>query len=309
MNLKPSLFVLVPIPITDAMLISTTVPENDYPEWAGGVTYVTGDRRISTATHRIYESLRDGNTDKDPTDIANLTGELPWWQDIGPTNQRAMFDGEVSTQTAVASPLTVVIRPGFFNALYLGGLDAEHLDVVVKDAPGGNVVFSHSGSLEGSAPGDYYEYYYAPFKPLRDFLLSEIDQYKNAEVTVTLTKASGPVKCGILALGDLRPLGRTLYGAKCKPRTFSYIDIDKFGKSQIKRRKRTRDLVLTAWVKLSEANAVEEAISELLDVPCVVIGIGLPEYAGLRAFGLISGELSYDHPRDVLLTVDVQGFI
>lgn len=153
MNLTPTLHVLVPVPITDERLISSTAAENDYPLWNSGATYAKGDIRISTVTHRIYESLQGANTNKDPTDINNRVGTSPWWLDRGPTNQRAMFDDEVSTQTILASPLSVVLKPGFFNAFWLGGLDAEELNVVVKDAPGGNVIWNYSGVLEGSAPG------------------------------------------------------------------------------------------------------------------------------------------------------------
>lgn len=301
--------VLQPVGITDAMLISSTVTENDYAVWSNATTYSIGQRCISTTTHRIYESMANSNLAKDPTDINNRAGTTVWWQDIGPTNKWAMFDTEVSTQTEVASPLTVVIRPGFFNSFWLGAIDAEQLVAVVKDAPGGNVIFSYSGALEGSEPADYYEYCFERFKPLMDFLASGIDQYNNAELSITLTKASGTVKLGILALGDLRPLGKTQYGAKAKPKTYSYIAVDEYGKTKIKRRKAAKDMTLSAYLKLEEANSVLDLITSLLDVPCVWVGTGLQEYSGLRAFGLGSGELTYLKTKEVLLTVDVQGMI
>lgn len=301
--MKPTCSVLVAIPLTDAMLISSTAPENDYAVWDGITTYAVGTRCISTVSHRIYESVRDGNTNHDPDDIANRTGNSPWWSDRGPTNQRAMFDDEVSTQTIVASPLTVVIQPGFFNAFWLGGLDAEEIDVVVKDAPGGNIIYSYSGALEGSAPGDFYEYFFDRFKPKTDFFAQDIDQYKNAEFTLTLSSSSAPVRCGFIGLGDLRPLGATQWGAKIKPRTFSYVKTDDFGNTTIKRRKRAKDMTITAWIARSEASIITDTISELLDVPCVWVG---PD---ARCFGLGSGEISYDYPIDCLLTVNVQGMI
>lgn len=303
MNLIPTLHVLVPVPITDAVLISSTALENDYPVWNTVDTYAKGDRRISTATHRIYESLKDANTNKDPTDINNRVGTSPWWIDSGPTNKHAMFDDEVSTQTIVTSPLTVVLKPGFFNAFWLGGLDAEEMDIVVKDAPGGNVIHTYSGALEGSAPADYYEYFFERFKPKTSFFAQDIDQYLNAEVTLTLNSSSTPVKCGFTAFGDLRPLGATQYGAKVKPRTFSSVKTDEFGRTGIKRRKRTKDMTMTAWIKRDEAKTVLDTITELLDVPCVWVG---PDDI---CFGLGSGEVSFDYPNDCLLTVNVQGMI
>lgn len=307
--MSASLSVLAPVTIVDAMLISSTAPEADYPEYVPTTTYGTGARCISVTTHRIYESLRANNMSNDPTIINNRAGAAPWWLDAGPTNKWAMFDGEVSTQTIVNSPLTVVVRPGVFNSLYLGKIDAEFLSIAVRDAPGGEVIYSYSGELENSAPGDYYEHLFDRFKPQTDFLASNIDPYSAPEITLTLSSTSGLVKCGVLSIGDLRPLGLTQYGAKAKPKTYSYIKLNDFGESVIKRRKSAKDMSFSAWLKLTEANSVLEAFTELLDVPCVWIGTDLPEYGGLRAFGLGSSEISYDHPKDCLLTLNVNGLI
>ncbi|MBP6708792.1 MAG: hypothetical protein KA223_06500 [Candidatus Accumulibacter sp.] len=307
--IEPSLYVLPPIALTDAMFVSSTVPETDYAAYAAGTTYAVGTRCISAVTHRIYESLRASNTGNDPTAIVNRAGTAPWWLEVGPTNRWAMFDSVVSTQTTVASPLTVVLRPGQFNAVYLGGLDADQLALTVRDAPGGAVIYDATLVLEGSAPADYYEHFFDRFKPQRDYLASGLDAYYTAEITLTLTKASGSVKCGILALGDLKPLGATMYGAKAKPKTYSYIDIDDFGSLTIKRRKATTDVSLSAMLKLDEANTTLETIQSVLDVPCAWIGNDLPEYGGLRVFGLGSGELTYDLPKDCKLSLTIQGLI
>lgn len=304
-----SLSVLAPVTISATLLTSSTVPETDYAGWLVGSTYAVGDKVISTVTHRVYESLRATNLGHDPTDILNRTGATPWWLDIGPTNRYAMFDGEASTQTVIASPLTVVIHPGPFNSVYLAGIDGDSLTLTVKDSPGGAVVFTTTVTLEASAPPDYYEYFFDRFQPQTDYLASDLPSYTNAELTVSITKVTGNVKCGVLALGDLRPLGLTQYGAKAKPKTYSYIKIDEFGNNVIKRRKSAKDMSASSYVKLEEANFVLDTITELLDVPCVWIGTDIQEYSGLRVYGLGSAELSYDQPQFATLNLNVQGLI
>ena len=307
--MSASLSVLVPIEIDDTKLVSSTVAETDHPVWLPDATYAIGDRRISLVTHRVYESLAAGNIGHDPTDIDNRVGTTLWWFDVGATNKWAMLDGEVSTQTVAASPLTVILRPGAINSAFLAGLDASALSIVVKDRPGGNVIYQYAGDLEASLPADYYEHFYDPFKMQTDFLATEIGAYNDCEVTFTLERFGGTVKCGVLAIGDLRPLGQTQYGAKAKPKSFSYIKVDEYGNNTIRRRKKAQDMTATAFVALSEANSVLDTISELLDVPCVWIGTDLPEYTGLRTYGLGSAELSYDHPQDAILNLTVQGLI
>src|SRR3546814_17457616 len=61
-----SMKVVQPVPVTDAILVASSVAETDFPAWAVGSTYGLGDRVISTATHRIYESAVSGNAGQDP---------------------------------------------------------------------------------------------------------------------------------------------------------------------------------------------------------------------------------------------------
>lgn len=304
-----SLSVLAPVTIVDALLTSSTAPETDYAAWSGATTYAIGDRVINTTTHRKYESLKATNLNHDPSDILNRTGVTPWWLDIGPTNRWAMFDSEVSTQTSIASPLTVVLHPGAINAFYLAGLDGDTLTVSIKDSPSGSVIYSYTGNLEASTPGDYYEYFFDRFMPQTDFLASGIDAYTDMQITITITKVTGNVKCGVLAVGDLKPLGLTQYGAKAKPKTYSYIKIDEFGNNTIIKRKTAKDMSASSYVKLEEANYVLDTITELLGTPCVWIGTEVSQYSGLRVFGLGSAELSYDQPEVAMLSLNVQGLI
>ena len=299
---------LKPIPITDAMLISSTAPENDYTAYNPATTYALGDRCISTTTHQVYESGKAGNLARDPTDINNRVGTPPWWIDVKPTNRWAMFDGSSATQTIIASPLTVVLQPGFFNANYLSGLDAENVSITIKDAPGGNVIYSYSGALENSAPGDYYEYFFSRFNPQTDLLLSDTPPYNNAEITITLTSVSGTVKCGMATLGDLFPLGEAQFGIKAKPKTYSYIKLNATGDQEIKRGASAKDLSVVATCLLAEANAILDVITSLLDVPCVVVANDIPEYSGARAYGLINGEITYANAVQCEVSINVQGF-
>lgn len=304
-----SLSVLAPVVITDAMLVSSSAPETDYGAYDPAHTYGLGSRCISTTTHRIYESAIASNAGHDPTDINNRVGSVIYWSDVGPTNRWAMFDGEGSTQTMIATSLTVVFKPGAINSLFLAGLDATSLSISIKDMTGGTVVWTASSSLEGSAPIDYYEYFFDRFKPQTDYLASDIPPYSACEVTLTLSKASGTVKCGVLAVGDLRPLGNTQYGAKAKPKSYSFVAIDKYGNNTIQKGKVAQDMTATSWVALSEANTVLQTVTDLLDIPCVWVGTDLLEYTGLRTYGLGSGEMSYDYPKFALFSLTVQGLI
>lgn len=306
---ETSLSVLAPINIVTAMLTSSSVPETDYAAWNAGTTYAIGDRVILTSTHRIYESLKAGNLNKDPSSPANQTGSPAWWLEVGPTNRWAMFDNNTSTATSGASPLTVVIKPGFSNSIYLGKINAGHLHLTVKDAPGGNVIYDYDADLENSAPPDYYEYFFDPFDPQEDFLARDIPPYNNMEYTIVLSTTGGTPSVGLCAIGDLKPLGSTQYGAKVKPKTYSFMKTDSFGNVTIIRRQSATDMSASAIMPLINANTVLKTVQSVLDVPCVWVGTDLPEYSGLRVFGLGSGELEYVNYSEAQLSISVQGMI
>lgn len=309
--------ILEPTLIDDTTLTSTTVPENDHAAWNSVDTYGLGDRRISAATHRIYESGNAGNLNKDPDDpvnrVANASGVI-WWIDVSATNAWKMFDEEKSSQTVAASPLTVVLEPGFINATYAGKIEnADTVAITMKDAPGGTVVYSDTISLENSSPPDYYEHFFSPFEQQPDFVIDDLPPYELAELTVTLTNSSGNIKVGAMQIGDLRPLGTTRGGGrpKSKPKSYSYIKIDDFGENEIKRRKSARDMDIEVLVDLDYAITADAILEQARDKARFVIATPSPKYAGLRAFGLVNGEMSYETPgpQHCTLNLKVNGLI
>lgn len=301
------LSLMIPVAITDTVLHSTTVAETDYSAWSNGTTYSIGNKVIRG--HRIYESAQNSNLNKDPTDINNRTGSTIWWIDVSATNAHKMFDNENTSATVAATSLTIVLRPGFVNALYAGGLIADSATITMKDAPGGTVVYSNTIQLENSYPPDWYEYFFSPFVQQPDLVINDLPPYYNGEITFTLTIAAGNVECGMFQVGDLRPLGITQYNASATPKTYSSIKEDDFGNSTIVRRRKARDAKYSVIVDPIQANSVIDVVTSVLDVPTVVVATNLDNYAWLRTFGLISGEMSAENYSENVLNISVKGMI
>lgn len=308
-------FVLVPIAVTDAMIGGSTAVEPGPGEsvWNAVTNYSVGTEVILTATHRVYENLIAG-VDATSPDVS-ITQTNPRWLNKRPTNRWAAFDGQISTQTAVVSPLTFVLLPGMVNAISMYGLDAASYAVSIKDAPGGTVICSNTGELLES-PVDAYDYYFGRIKPLTKLFIGDLVPYENPEITITLTAAPGTsVKAGMIAIGDLRPLvtsdnaGGTQYGARAKPVTYSYINTDAFGATSIVRRTKATDMDIRVQVPKEDTDSALATIQEVLDIPVAVIGSDVPGFTGLNVFGLVSGDVSYDGPTYSAISIQVKGFI
>lgn len=302
--------ILIPITVTDAMLVSSSVAEAAPSEtaWVSAGAYVVGDLRIRTTTHRVYQCILDhtGRT-------ALPENDHLYWDDSDPTQRWAPFDTETSTEATGTSPMTYVLSPGFFDSARLYKLTGSSLAITVKDGPGGTVLETRTISLFEEALG-LYEYLFTPARPKGKVIADGLPIHPTAEVTFTITGPS-TVGVGMIAVGQARQIinpstwGGTEYGASVEPMTYSRIKTDDFGKTKIKRGNSATGMRATVILPIADANFALQTIQQVLDVPVSVIASGLPNYAGLNVFGLANAVLTYKSPTHSELAVNVKGSI
>lgn len=311
--------ILVPVDVMQPGIIQSIaangveVQEDTNPAWSSSATYNAGDRVYVLDTHRVYESAKSGNTGKNPADLVNqfnAAGQATWWIDIGPTNRAAMFDGLISSQTSVPSPLVIRMTPGAFNGFALFGIDADSYSVDVRSSPGGELIYSEpTTKLDGNQPADYYDYFFGRSKPLTQFIKSGIDPYSSAEIALTLTKGSGNVKLGMFAIGDLRPVGVPQRDAKVEPQDFSVVKQDAFGNTTVKRRANATGMSISCIMPREDAGTVLNTIKDTLGIPCVVVGSSALFYEWLTVFGLVSASMSPNPYPYATVSITVKGLI
>jgi hypothetical protein len=183
---------------------------------------------------------------------------------------------------------------------------------VVKDAPGGTVIRNETRSLVGPFI-DEYDYCWGPHRAQTKQVISGLQTYPEAEVTITVSAGTGnPAGLGMACIGDLRPLvlgafGGTQYGASAEPKSNSYIRTDDFGDTEIRKRASGTDMRLSIILPQADADYALASIQDVLDVPAAIIATEAPGYAGLNVFGLISGPVVYAGPSHATLEAQVKG--
>jgi hypothetical protein len=289
-----------------------TLAEDTNAAWSSGTTYTIGQRVYSLSTHKVYESVKDGNLNKDPTVLANqqtATGVGTWWYEVGPTNRTAMFDGMIETQTLATSPLVITLRPGAFNGFALFGVDADSISVVARDAPGGTIVYSETNTvLEGSQPADYFEYFFDPFEPSTQVIRTGLTPYGQGEITLTLTRAGGSVGLGMYAIGDLKPIGIPQRDASVEPEDFSVIR-EQFGVRKVTRRGNATGMSISTIMEKEKAGSILRTVQKVLGTPVVVVGSEAEFFEWMTVFGLVSGKMTPVPYPYATLSITVKGFL
>ena len=113
-------------------LVSSSVPENEYAAWSASTAYSVGDRCIYE--HYIYECVT-AHTGKKPDENSNSISGV--WRLVGATNQWAMFDDVVSTQTVApsgADALVVTVAFDYADCVGLMNINGESVKFEVFDA-------------------------------------------------------------------------------------------------------------------------------------------------------------------------------
>lgn len=259
--------VLVPVNLTDAMLISSGAAEPAAGEvaWNPATAYLVNDTVYLAASHRRYRRKVAGTSATSPElDATN-------WSYIGATNRWGMFD-DTSAKTVLASPLQVVLAPGQVNALAFLGLVGTTLTVSMTEGAGGPTVYSRTVGLDASVVGDWYDYFFGAFSTRQVVVLDDLPPYANGRITVTLTGA-GTVSIEHCIVGTLSFLGLTQYGASAGIRDYSRKSVDDItGIVTLEERRFQKLLRAQFRAEDGAVNVVQGRLEALRATPVVWVG-------------------------------------
>lgn len=294
-----------PMPVTDAVLTASNVPETDHTLWASGTTYAQGAkvRRVATDIHLTFESAQGSNLGHDP--LEDETGE--WWIPLGPTNRWAMFDTVIQTQTTAADEIAVELAlSGRIDTVALQNVAGASVQVVMTD-PVAGVVYDETYSLI-STQGivDAFTYCFEPIVRLRDLTLLDLPPYGGATLEVTLAEAGQDVACGLLLVGLSRELGGTLYGATAGIRDYTTKATDEFGRISVVERAYSKRASFQLIVLNELVDSFQNLLADYRAVPTLYVGDG--RFGSLAVFGFyreFNVEIAY--PDRSLATLDIEG--
>lgn len=307
--------IIRPITITDAMLISSTVPEPDTGDpavWASGTNYAIGETVRNATTHLIYSAVQASGPGNGGAVDPTTDTDAAHWSVAGGVNKWAMFDNYVSTQTTeAASPLTATIEPGICDALYLYGMVGETATVTMTDGDGGPTVYSATLDLLVPKVGDWYSYYFEPYRQMPVFVLTDIPPYLNGRVTLSVTASAGPVACGMMLAGRTFTLGETKYGVQAGIRDYSRKNVDETtGFTSLEKRRFAKTLRASVRLNRELFAEVHEQLEAMRATPIVWVGDSTGDIQPLIVYGFYRDfYLVVGYPNHGLYNIEVEGMV
>ena len=298
--------IIKPITVTDSVLTSSNIAEDDYAEWAPGTTYATGDRVIVLSTHRIYESLINSNTGNNPT-----TDDGTKWLDLGATNRWKAFDKKISDPVIGTNSIEYELTSTseYTTAIALFGLEASDATIVVTDTGGVGEVYNETKSLiDNSDVVDWYTYFFSPITYKSEAIFTNIPPYLGSDVEITVSGGAGEqIKLGQVVLGTLQNLGIATYGTTISIEDFSRKETDAFGNFIIVERAFSYVVDYDVRIITQTARRLQNFLATYRASPLVYIGneddsFGTIVYGFYRNF-----DINLETPNSSFASIEVEG--
>lgn len=231
------------------------------------VAAAPGGTAITTtgAQSGVHTAIGSRNYGKDPTVAANTStdGTSGYWQDMGATNRWRMFDLTRNFVTTGTSPMTVVITPGQrCDAIALTGLVADTAQITITS--GGVTVYTVTRSLSTRNIYNWYDYFFQAFSSQADLAYFDLPPYTNAVITVTLTRTSGSISCGPMAIGLQQYIGSVEQSAVSDVLNFSTVTRDSSGNATLVPRRnvpKTEQKLFIEKKYVDNARAVRDSLN------------------------------------------------
>lgn len=267
--------VIKPVAVTDTNLLSHSVAETEsgLSVWSGATTYSAGQRCfMTTGVHKIFESVAAGNLNHNPS---STTG---YWIEISATNRWKMFDQAVGSATY--STTNIVTKFALTDRDYVDSVAILDIvggtEVVIEVLSAADaVLWTASYSLlywEEDVVPDWYWYFYALSDPKTSLVVTDIPNYYNSRLQVTVKTATASLYVGTVVFGTAVSIGGSQWGITLGIVDYSKKDTDVFGVTKVLQRVYAKTMSCDCQIDNSEIETIYRRLANLRATAVVWLG-------------------------------------
>ena len=297
--------ILLPKTITNAMFgAGTNIPDVDSSTspaevaWASGGTFALKDRR--TRDGYWYECVQAITGAPANTYVPGSAAAEGWWlKDEGaPTNRMAPFDKYLFTKARRAGSIVYELTPGFVNGVAIYEMEADHLNITVKDGAT-DLITPVDIELWEQAPG-LWEYLFGELERGDYYALKDIPINPNAKITITISRNNPLTEAavGFISVGNWKTLLAPIkqasgvqYGVEMTTRDYSYPTEYKDGTYIDAEGRKATDINLSCVIASEEAPSAALLLEQILGKAVAIEVSELPKYSHLATVGKVTGSV------------------
>ena len=302
---------IVPIPITDAVLAASSLSESDSgdaPLWAAGAK--TKGQRVRRPDHRIYECMAAHTATAVAADYPenNLTGTPAKWSFVRPTNLYSAFDSVVSTASVADSEvlswtLTPKVR---FDSVVLFGVRASR--VRVRVTVGGVVKYDKTKNLRLRNCRSWSEWFTKNISSRPDVSFTDLPAYRDAVVEIIVTWPGNRPEVGELQIGRFDFLGRVKWQPSVRTIDYSKVETDEWGTTKFKPRPVVSVVEYDLFVLNENFDEALRLLKQAKSSPRA--WLGSPVYGALNLFGFAQDwQIVLTSPAGSFLNLQIQELV
>lgn len=298
-----SLKIIRPTVITDAMLVDSNVPINDYPVYSPDEAYSTGERVING--YDIYESLADENQGNEPSHSPDK------WLSPGMVNRWRAFDDKISSRTEQSNLISYRLKTSkavnFVGVLNVAG--ATEITVRVEDTHAG-VVYTHTENVRAITPkSGWWQWFYGQREARNQALFSNLPAYPRAEICIEI-KGGQSLGVGLIILGQMREIGIGVeWGARGGFTSYSRVRRDpETGEVDYRKGRSSNRSTLNLVIKTSDFDMVKNYMRSVDGVPVLIVPA--EQFSSFTDYGLIKHfEPVLQNVSTSMCSIEFDGFI
>lgn len=273
-----------------------------YAVYAAGTNYALDDIVIDPVAHKAYTSQAAGN-------LGNALSDTTKWLDSGQTNRYAMFDAYRNTRTVSPVPIVVTLKPGQrCNSLALSGVLADTAVITVVSR--GETVYPLTKTLRTRETFGWYDYFFGSFTRKVTMVTWDMPPYTDAEITITLSAATGNVECGLCAIDTFVHVGKVEYNPRVSGLNYSEVERDQWNNAKMTPARNIPAVELRVDIERIRVNRLRELMDEINSVPVVIAGLDDDTHGYFDALFIVGFVRRYEfdlaHPNDAYLNLSLE---
>jgi hypothetical protein len=272
-------------------------------------TYIVNQLTGTTGGLGTYTvSISQTVTSTNPVLTAPVTNSS-YWIRVDSTNKWRMHDSTVSSQTSnITSIANVYQAVGRMNAVILMNINAITINVTMTDTIDGVVYNQTYSGVADSGIQDMYSWYFEPIIRITDLAITDLPQYTNSSIAVTLTATGETVLCGACVLGNLAEFGFTQYGMGIGIQDYSVKQRDTFGNYSILERSYNKRATMSVFIKKEFVDFFVNTLAGYRATP--IVYIGSDSYGSSIIFGFYKDfNVEIQYPDFSLYSLELEGLI